>query len=187
LPLELTLLVGEELCLGLDHLHRASDERGLPLGLVHRDVSPSNVLVSRAGEVKLGDFGIAKATALADLTGGTRKGKYAYMSPEQLAGEPLTPASDQFALAVLLVELATGVRPFDADTPLATMDNVRRGARPDLSHLGQDVAVLLGRALDVDPARRFASCEAMRRALVAARRAPAGLPELAAWLHGSTV
>src|SRR5205085_723513 len=89
LPLPLVLLVVEELALGLDYLHRATDDRGLPLGVVHRDVSPSNVLVSRAGEVKLADFGIAKATALADLTGGTRKGKYAYMSPEQLAGEPL--------------------------------------------------------------------------------------------------
>ncbi len=188
LPLPLVLLVIEELALGLDHLHRAVDERGLPLGLVHRDVSPSNVLVSRAGEVKLGDFGIAKATALTDLTGNTRKGKYAYMSPEQLVGEPVTAASDQFGLAVTLVELATGARPFDADTPLATMDNVRHGRRPDLSALPADVAALTERALAPAPAARFASSEELRRAVAAARRGlpPVALPDLAAWIAGYT-
>lgn len=184
LPLPLALLVAEELALGLDHLHRAADDRGLPLGLVHRDVSPSNVLVSRAGEVKLGDFGIAKATALADLTGGTRKGKYAYMSPEQLAGEPLTGASDQFALGVTLVELATGARPFDGETPLATMENVRRGARPPLAELPPAVAALIHRALAPAAADRFASAEALRAAVAAARRdlPPVALPDLAAWV-----
>lgn len=184
LPLPLVLLVAEELALGLDYLHGAADDRGLPLGLVHRDVSPSNVLVSRAGEVKLGDFGIAKATALADLTGGTRKGKYAYMSPEHLAGDPLTGASDQFALGVTLVELATGTRPFDGETPLATMENVRRGILPDLSSLPDAVAALASRALAPAHVDRFASSEALRLAIAAARRdlPPVSLPDLAAWL-----
>ncbi|MBZ0231723.1 MAG: serine/threonine protein kinase [Deltaproteobacteria bacterium] len=184
LPLPLVLLVAEELALGLAYLHRVTDDRGLPLGLVHRDVSPSNVLVSRAGEVKLADFGIAKATALADLTGGTRKGKYAYMSPEQLAGEPLTGASDQFALGVTLVELATGARPFDGETPLATMENVRRGLRPELSTLPAGVAALALRALSAAPADRFASSEELRLAIAAARRdqPPVALPDLAAWV-----
>jgi len=187
LPAPLALLVAEELALGLDYLHRACDDRGLPLGLVHRDVSPSNVLLSRAGEVKLGDFGIAKATALADLTGGTRKGKYAYMSPEQLAGEPLDERSDQFALGVVLVEMLTGTRPFDADTPLATMENVRQGARPDLSFLPAQVATLALRTLAPGPADRFASSEELRQALARARREwpPAGPPELAAWIAGA--
>jgi serine/threonine protein kinase len=184
LPVELALLVTEELALGLAHLHAATDERGLPLGLVHRDVSPSNVLVSRAGEIKLGDFGIAKATALTDLTGGTRKGKYCYMSPEQLAGEPLTAASDQFSLAVLLVELLTGTRPFEADTPLETMEKVQRGPRPDLSAQPPAVAELVRRALDPDPHRRFASSADLRAAILSARHPlpPVGPPELAAWL-----
>jgi len=184
LPLPLALLVVEELALGLDHLHRAVDDRGLPLGLVHRDVSPSNVLVSSAGEIKLGDFGIAKATALADLTGGTRKGKYAYMSPEQHAGEPLGPASDQFALGVTLVELATGNRPFDGETPLATMENVRRGVRPTLTMLPADVVALAHRSLAPAAADRFATVEALRLAIAAARRGlpPVALPDLAAWL-----
>jgi len=186
LPLELALMIAEEIALGLDHVHRAVDDRGLPLGLVHRDVSPSNILVSRAGEPKLGDFGIAKATALADLTGGTRKGKYAYMSPEQLAGEPLGPASDQWSLAVTLIELATGARPFDGETPLATMDNIRVGATAAIDHLPADVAAIVRRSVAVDPAARFASVGALREALAEARRAraPVALPELARWVAG---
>ncbi|MBK9036064.1 MAG: serine/threonine protein kinase [Myxococcales bacterium] len=186
LPLPLALLVVEELALGLDHVHRAVDARGLPLGLVHRDVSPGNVLVSRAGEVKLGDFGIAKATALADRTGGLRKGKYAYMSPEQLGGEPLTGASDQFALAVTLVELATGRRPFDGDTPLTTMANVRRGEVPPLDALPPVVAAVARRALAPAAADRYGSMEALRLAVAAARRAlpPVAPPDLARWLAG---
>ena len=186
LPLPLVLLVIEELALGLAYVHGARDDRGLPLGLVHRDVSPSNVLVSRAGEVKLADFGIAKATALADRTGGLRKGKHAYMSPEQLLGEPLTAASDQFALGVTLVELATGARPFDGDTPLATMDNVRAGRLPPLDGLPADVAALARRALAGAAADRFPTMEALRLAVAAARRGlpPVAPPDLAAWLAG---
>jgi serine/threonine protein kinase len=183
----LALLVAEEVALGLDAVHRAIDDRGLSLGLVHRDVSPSNILVSRAGEPKLGDFGIAKATALADLTGGTRKGKYAYMSPEQLAGEPLAAASDRWSLGVTLVELVTGARPFDADTPLATMENIRRGADPDALGLAPDLAAIAGACLAPDPAARFASTEALRRALAVARaaRPPVALPDLAAWVDAA--
>ena len=187
MPLPLALLIAEELALALDHVHRARDDRGLSLGLVHRDVSPSNVLLSRAGEVKLADFGIAKATALADLTGaGTRKGTSAYMSPEQLAGEPLTAASDQFALAVTLIELTTGTRPFDGDTPLATMENVRRAVVPDLSGLPDDVVAIVRRALLVDPASRYPP-GGLYRAIAAARRVTeaAELPDLAAWVEAA--
>ena len=102
----------------------------------------------------------------------------------QLVGEPVTAASDQFGLAVTLVELATGARPFDADTPLATMDNVRHGRRPDLSALPADVAALTERALAPSPTARFASSEELRRAVAAARRGlpPVALPDLAAWI-----
>src|SRR5688572_21566443 len=114
---ELALLVAWEVALALEYVHGVADDAGRPLGLVHRDVSPANILVSRAGEVKLADFGVAKATMLADLTReGVRKGKYAYMSPEQVAGDPLTPRSDHFGLGVTLMELLAGRRPYDADT-----------------------------------------------------------------------
>jgi serine/threonine-protein kinase len=186
MPEPLALYVAHELGLGLAHLHAARDDRGLGLGLVHRDVAPGNVLVSTTGDVKLADFGIAKATALADLTAaGTRKGTYAYMSPEQLAGEPVDAASDQFGLAVCVVELVTGQRPFAGDTPWATMDAIRRGdAR--LDGLAEDVTAFARRALAVDPRARFASMAALRDAVAALQRAraPAGAVELGAWVSG---
>jgi serine/threonine-protein kinase len=123
----LALQVGEELALALDFVHRVVDGGGRPLGLIHRDVSPSNVLVSIEGEVKLADFGLAKATLLADVTrGNLRKGTFAYMSPEQVVGEPLDATSDQFSLGILLAELLTGRRPFDGVSAHATMENIRR-------------------------------------------------------------
>jgi len=172
----LALLVGEELALALDYVHRATDDAGRPLGLVHRDVSPSNVLLSKEGEVKLADFGIAKATLLREQTrSGVRKGKYAYMSPEQANGRPLTAASDQFALAVTLCELLTGTRPFGEES---------RDEEPELSALASDVAAVMRRALAVEPRRRFESSEALRAELARLRRdrAPVSLPELSAWV-----
>ncbi len=184
-PPELTLAIGEELARALDYVHRVGDGAGRPLGLVHRDVSPSNVLLSRAGEVRLGDFGVAKATLLADITrGNVRKGKYAYMSPEQVAGEPLGPASDQFSLGVTLYELLAGRRPFDGEGPHDTMERVRRADPPDAAALPPPARALLLRCLSRDPAARFASAEELRRALSAARRhfPEAGEPDLARWV-----
>lgn len=186
LPEPLALFIAEALALALDYVHRAADDAGRPLGLVHRDVSPQNVLLSREGEVKLTDLGIAKATALKETTrAGVRKGKYAYMSPEQVSGRPLAASSDQFALAVTLVELLTGARPFDADTPLETMDRVREASPPSLPGVPEDLRVLLLRALQRDPAGRFPSCEALREAIAAARRTrePVAAPDLAKWVR----
>ncbi len=185
-PEPLALFIAEALALALDYVHRAADDAGRPLGLVHRDVSPQNVLLSREGEVKLTDLGIAKATALKETTrAGIRKGKYAYMSPEQVSGRPLAASSDQFALAVTLVELLTGARPFDGDTPLETMDRVREAAPPPLPGVPEELRVLLLRALQRDPAGRFPSCEALRQAIAEARRsrAPVAQPDLAKWVR----
>jgi len=185
MPEPLALHVIAELSLGLHSLHASCDEAGLPLGLVHRDVGPGNVLLSTAGDVKLADFGIAKATALADLTAaGTRKGTYAYMSPEQLAGEPVDAASDQFGLAVTLLELVTGERPFAGDTPWATMEAIRRGdARLDAAP--PDVAAIARRALAIDPRARFASMLELHAALELAQRArpPVGPIALGGWVR----
>jgi serine/threonine-protein kinase len=181
----LALLVAEEVATALDYVHRAVDDAGRPLGLVHRDVSPHNVLISRAGEVKLADFGIAKATMLADVTrGGVRKGKYAYMSPEQVAGETLGPSSDQFALGVTLVEMLRGRRPYDGETPLETMDKIRAAAPPALDELDEDLRALALRCLQRAPAERFAGAEALREAIAAARRArpPAGPEDMRRWI-----
>jgi serine/threonine protein kinase len=186
MPEPLALYVAEQLALALDYLHRVTDDSGRPLGLVHRDVSPSNVLLSREGEVKLTDLGIAKATALKETTrAGVRKGKYAYMSPEQVSGRPLNAASDQFALAVTLVELLTGARPFDGATPLETMDKVKEAAPPALEGVAEDLKALLLQALQRDSAARFSSSEALRQSLAAARRERTAVwaPDLAAWVR----
>lgn len=146
-------VLGEVLS-ALAFLHEQADEKGRPLGLVHRDVSATNVLVSRAGEVKLGDFGIAKATLLKDQTrGGVRKGSYAYMSPEQLAGAPLSAASDVFSAGVLFVELLTGTRPFDAATPVETMERIRETA-PTLDGLPDALKGITGSMLEKIPTQR---------------------------------
>lgn len=168
LPVELARFLGGELCLGLHALHQARDEAGRELGIVPRDVSRKNVLLSKLGEVRLADFGIARATQLREQTRcGVRKGTWAYMSPEQVSGRPLTAASDQFSLATLLVELVTGARPFDGPTPLETMDRIREAAPPVLEGVPAQLVEVLRRALARDPSERFPSSRELRSALLA--------------------
>ena len=166
LPADVVRFVAGELLLGLHALHEATDDAGRPLGIVHRDVSPKNVLVSKWGEVRLADFGIARATQLREQTrGGVRKGTYAYMSPEQVAGRPLSAASDQFSLATLTAELLTGTRPFDGPTPLDTMDRIRTGEVPALDGVEPPLREVLRRAFALEPSARFASSRDFREAL----------------------
>ncbi len=189
LPEALALHVVHEVALGLSYLHAARDARGLPLGIVHRDVAPANVLVSTTGDVKLGDFGVAKATALVDRTAaGTRKGRHAYMAPEQLAGEPVTAAADQFGLAVTLVELLAGHRPFpgqDQDrAPWQLLEEIR-ASPPMLDGIALELQPIIARALSIDARARFASVDELRRSLAVIQRtrAPVGAAELAAWVR----
>jgi serine/threonine-protein kinase len=178
----LAAYVAEEIALGLLALHRASDGDGRPLGLVHRDVTPTNILCSTSGEVRLADYGVVKATARAAVTRGNLvKGKVAYLSPEQVRGEPLGAASDHFSLGVTLVELITGARPFDGETPHQTMQRIEAAEPPHLSSLPPSLATIFARCLARDPAARFDSDDALVAALAAARRelAPAGPTELA--------
>ncbi len=109
MPLDVCAFVGKEIASALDHAHRKKDHTGRPLGIVHRDVSPQNVLVSFSGEVKLVDFGIAKATMKARQTAaGVIKGKYYYMSPEQAWGDPIDFRSDIFSAGIVLYEMVVG-------------------------------------------------------------------------------
>jgi serine/threonine-protein kinase len=189
MPTALALFVAEQLASALAYVHALTDEGGRPLGLVHRDVSPTNVLVSRTGEVKLSDFGIAKATAESDRTWGRlRKGKYAYMAPEQITGDPLTGAADVFALGVVLHECLLGRRPFDGSGPLELMESIRRAQLPadhDFGGLEPELEALLRRTLVRDPNMRLPGGAAtLARELQRARRhdEPVGAPELAAWI-----
>jgi serine/threonine protein kinase len=185
IPEALALHIVHELALGLDTLHAATGRTGLPLGIVHRDVGPANVLVSTTGDVKLGDFGIAKATALVDLTAaGTRKGRYAYMAPEQLAGEPVTGAADQFGLGITLVELVTGGRPFAGETPWALREAIRQGA-PLAAGLAGDLAAIAARAIAFDARDRYPSIHELERDIAGARRHRDAVTshDLGAWLQ----
>ena len=143
LPTELALLLAEQVSAALEYVHSLTDDVARPLGLVHCDVSPSNVLLSRAGEVKLADLGIARATLLAqNRFTNIRRGKYPYMSPEQVEGRSLGPRSDQFGFGVMLVELLTGRRPFDGDTPERTLERIRACATPALPDVDEDLAAI---------------------------------------------
>jgi serine/threonine protein kinase len=121
LPVEMGAYVASEVAKGLDHAHRRRDEQSRPLGIVHRDVSPQNVLLSFEGEVKVTDFGIAKARgaiepAPDDTQARQLQGKFGYMSPEQAMGESVDARSDIFSLGTVLYECIAGVNPFTAPT-----------------------------------------------------------------------
>lgn len=126
MPLSQSCFIVMKLCESLDYAHNKQDSLGNPLNVVHRDVSPQNVLVSYEGEIKLIDFGIAKVSAREPQTdAGVLKGKFAYMSPEQARGEAIDRRSDVFAVGILLHELLTGERLFPPDQELAMLNRVK--------------------------------------------------------------
>ncbi|WP_225408225.1 serine/threonine-protein kinase [Stigmatella hybrida] len=171
-PAGLAAFICAQALKGLHYAHTLTDEAGKSMNIVHRDVSPDNVLVGFNGTVKMVDFGIAKASSSISTTNaGTVKGKYAYMSPDQLSGQKADPRTDVYAMGVVLYELLTGGRPFQGpsegalvrsilqDTPKAPRD-VRPGLAPEL----EDITL---RAIARNPQERFASAESMATALEA--------------------
>jgi serine/threonine-protein kinase len=163
--------VGREICRALDHVHGATDPDGTPLRLVHRDVTPSNVIVTPAGAVKLIDFGIARsAKAMQATRAGVVKGKTAYLAPEQLRGvAEIDGRVDLFALGTVLYELLTAERLFTGDSDLATLHRVLHLKIPAPSRRNPAVPRALDRivmrALERDPAKRYATAAAMARDL----------------------
>ncbi|HSA23104.1 MAG TPA: protein kinase, partial [Myxococcota bacterium] len=126
LPIPMSVYIVSRGCEGLDYAHRKKDAAGRDLNIVHRDVSPQNVLISYEGEVKIIDFGIAKAANKASKTqAGILKGKFGYMSPEQVRGMPLDRRSDIFACGIILYELLTGERLFVGESDFSTLEKVR--------------------------------------------------------------
>ena len=174
LPPEIAVLITVELCKALAYAH-GRVRRGQPDGIVHRDVSPSNVLISYAGEVKLTDFGVARAMRSdVEPLSTTVKGKLCYMSPEQARGQLLDGRSDLFAVGVMCFELLSSVRPFDGDNDAATLLRVTTGQHVPLleaaPHVPRDLAQLVEKLICHDRERRFASADAVIDAL--ARFAP---------------
>ncbi|MDP9034754.1 MAG: serine/threonine protein kinase [Myxococcota bacterium] len=177
-----------EVLYALDSVHSARDAHGNPLGIVHRDVTPSNIYLSRDGDVKLGDFGIARAAARATVrppAGPMLKGKFAYLAPEQVAGEPFDHRADLFAMAVVLAEMLLGRRLFAGSGQLAVLLAIRDcridGLREVRGVLPIGLSAALDRALARDPALRFNSAAALAGALVPFASSPrAARPELGA-------
>lgn len=160
LPIPLVCHVIQRVAEGLDHAHRKKDQAGRELNIVHRDVSPQNVLLSYDGEVKVIDFGIAKAAGWGTNTQtGVLKGKFGYMSPEQVMGEKVDRRSDVFALGVCLYELLTGERLFQGESDFSVLEkvanvDVQRGS-PKLHGLPDDLAGIVSRALAKSPEDRY--------------------------------
>jgi eukaryotic-like serine/threonine-protein kinase len=125
-PLAIALKIAKQACAGLHAAHELLDDAGHHVGLVHRDVSPQNVLVGHDGQVKVIDFGVAKAASNQLRTNvGQMKGKVAYMAPEQALGDPVDRRTDIFALGVVLYQLITGKHPFRGDNEFATLGRIR--------------------------------------------------------------
>ena len=158
LPFHLALHIGAEVCEALEHAHSAKAPDGRPMSLVHRDVSPSNVLLSRAGEVKLTDFGIAKRAESEQTGHGAVRGKFAYISPEQAKNEHIEPRSDVFSVGILMWEMVTGRRLFSGMDDLAALRAVREASvSPPTTvdrSLPPEIDALLMSALHKDLRRR---------------------------------
>lgn len=170
LPLELCCRIASDAARGLAAAHRATFDDGQPLRLVHRDVSPQNLLVSREGVVKVTDFGIAKAARRAQQTmQGVIRGKVSYMSPEQALGEPLDGRSDLFSLGVVLYELLARRRLFRRDSDAETLKAIVVEELPPPSSLNPEVPKALDRlvlrALAREPGERFETGDAFSAAL----------------------
>jgi len=163
-PIPLSCYVVAKLCEGLDYAHRKKDGMGRDMNIVHRDVSPQNVLTSYEGEVKVIDFGIAKAAGKATKTqAGILKGKFGYMSPEQIRGLPLDRRSDVFAIGVCLYEMLTGERLFVGDSDFSVLEKVRKAEVTPPSTYNRRIPealekiVLRALARDVDTRYQYAN------------------------------
>src|SRR5580692_7540625 len=177
LPIRMSMRIMVQACAGLHAAHELRDENDVPLLLVHRDVSPQNVLCTYDGIVKLVDFGVAKATGRAsnETNAGQLKGKVPYMSPEQARGGMVDRRTDIFAMGIVLYKLTTGLHPFMGENDLVTMRNII--SRPLLPPRVKnptypaDVEQILVKCLQKDPEKRYQTmaelAQAVERALAA--------------------
>ncbi|MBS2033080.1 MAG: serine/threonine protein kinase [Deltaproteobacteria bacterium] len=191
LPIALACRIVMDACAGLDYAHKKTDDAGKPLNIVHRDVSPQNIIVTFEGSVKVVDFGIAKAADQSSVTkSGVVKGKYSYMSPEQASGaRNIDHRTDQFALGIVLYELVTGERLFKRGSDLETLRAVEKCQVMPPSQVNSRVPLTLDavilRALQKDPDQRYKDCQAMQLALedwLLQNRLPNSSAQLASFL-----
>ncbi|WNG35943.1 protein kinase [Archangium violaceum] len=148
MPTAQAVFVASKICEGLDYAHRKKDARGQDLNIIHRDISPQNILISYEGEVKLIDFGIAKAANRSQKTqAGILKGKFGYMSPEQVRGLPIDRRSDVFAVGVILYEMLTGERLFVGESDFSTLEKVRNADVPTPRQFNPNVPVGLEKVM----------------------------------------
>ncbi len=170
IPLELAVMIVSGAAAGLHHAHERKGKQGQPLNIVHRDVSPANIMVGYDGSIKVLDFGIAKAEERATKTvGGTIKGKYGYMSPEQCKGKPIDRRSDIFALGICLYELTTLRRAFKGNDDFETMKRIVGGdiMLPSVAVPGypRELEAIVLTAMASDPNARFQTAQEMIEAL----------------------
>jgi serine/threonine-protein kinase len=169
-PAKEAIYICMEACRGLSYAHELTDDDGNPLSLVHRDVSPPNILISRRGEVKVTDFGLAKATTQLEKTDpGVVKGKFSYLSPEAAVGESVDARADVFAMGIVLWEMLAGRRLFLGETDFQTVKLVQQAAVPSITKLNPELdgafEEVLGKALARDPRDRYQSAREFGDAL----------------------
>ncbi len=166
-PIDLAAYIALKMCEALDYAHRKVGEDGRPLNIVHRDVSPQNILISYDGEIKLVDFGVAKASIRAHQTmAGSLKGKLLYMSPEQASGRRVDHRSDIFGLGTVLYEMVTGKKAFWAGSEAEVLEKVRKGRfdppRKVNPAIPEELEKIILKAMEPDVNRRYSSAADMR-------------------------
>jgi len=167
IPLNLVLCIIAEVCEGLHHAHSWKTPDGQPAGIIHRDISPQNILVTFDGGVKIVDFGVAKAAHMASKTrSGVLKGKYSYMSPEQIRGKKMDGRADLFSLGVVMYETVTGRRLFKRESEVSTLDAVLHAQVPQPTRIDgtvpADVEAIIMKALAPNPDERFQTAREMQ-------------------------
>jgi serine/threonine protein kinase len=165
MPLHIAVGIGTQLCNGLHFAHQLTDTAGKPLGLVHRDINPANILITYGGEVKIIDFGVAKTNANVQTLNGVIKGKVAYMPPEQVLGRDVDQRADIFSAGVVLWEVLTGRPLFLRNNEAATLYAIMNAPIPPPSKLRSDVPPeldnIVARALARSPGDRYDNAEEM--------------------------
>ncbi len=165
-PVEAAVHISLELCKGLAYAHELTDPNGVPLHIVHRDMSPPNVLITKHGEVKIVDFGLAKANSQLERSEpGIIKGKFSYLSPEAAMAQEVDARTDVFAVGIILWEILAGQRLFLGDTDFQTVKRVQSASIPSISQINprvpQELERIITRALAREPLQRYPTARAL--------------------------